>query len=377
MSNSEALKFDANSIEFGPFVGAPPKKDLWESFDFGEFVPPLGVQPKGMEQHSVAVCDHIHNIHAPKDRTDESILPGWTSLPLYFYYLPKMVYDFAMEIFHKDFHAAGEILITGLQATLYLLYATVKSSIYFAEVILPLFMTVTITFSMVNALTLVGSLLCGIEFMMQAKWIHRTLKFRKQLTFKEESLQQDLEKIAEKYFTISEKRREEIRVKADGDPELEEKLLDELQIRRYRELCRIVRPAHARKIAENLPYLIEDVKRGKTDEALKLMKTIDKQCTKRITLGLISITAVLFALTGTILMPFTGVAAVALAGTIIGLASTFIWLIKYSLFSGTMDNSGWKFTAKDLIPEGIRDVAKTIYMKVTGNEYLDSTLKVG
>lgn len=375
MSDFQDLRIDLNSIEFGPFIGAPPEKDLWEGFDFGEFAPPLGVHSKGLEKRHVIKCDHLHDIHAPKDRTDESILPGWTSLPLYLYYLPKLVHDFGMEIIHKDFHAAAEILITGFQVPLYLFYASVKFSAYFAEVILPLFMTVTITFSMVNALTLVGSLLCGIEFIMQAKWIHRTRQFSKQLTFKEETVLQDLEKIAEKYFIISDERREAIRIESKGDLELEEKLIEEVQARRYRELCRIVRPSHAKKIAENLHYLIKDVKQGKTDEAIKLMKTIDKQCTKRITLGLISITAVLFALTGTILMPFTGVAGVAIAGTVIGLASTVIWLIKYSLFSGTMDNSGWKFTAKDLIPEAVRDIAGTVYRKVTGAEYLGSTRK--
>ncbi|GAB5411727.1 MAG: hypothetical protein ChlgKO_08410 [Chlamydiales bacterium] len=377
MNSAKTLGIDPNTIEFGPFIGATPEKDLWEGFDFDKFVPPFGVHSKGLKNHAVKFCDHIDEIHLPKDRTDESILPGWTSLPLYLYYLPKMVHDFAMEIFHKDFHAAGEILVTGIQVPLYLFYASVKFSAYFLEVILPLFLTVTITFSMVNALTLVGSLLCGIEFTMQAKWIHRTQKFRKQFTFKEETLLQDLEKIEEKYFTISSERRDKIRAEADGDPELEKKLINELQTRRYRELCRIVRPAHAKKIAENLPYLIKEVKLGDTLEAKKLMKAIDKQCTKRITLGLISITAVLFALTGTILMPFTGVVGVALAATFIGLASTGIWFVKYSLFSGTMDNSGWKFTAKSLIPEGVRDVAKRIYMKATGNEYTDSTLKVG
>lgn len=372
MSNSEAVSLDPNTIGFGPFV-VPSAKDLWNGFDFEDFAFPTPPS-QGMEKRKVIKFDRIH---APKDRTDESILPGWTSLPLYIYYLPKMVHDFAMEVFHRDFHAAAEILVTGIQVPLYLFYASAKFSAYFVETILPLFMTVTITFSMVNALTLIGSLLCGIEFVMQSKWIHRTRQFRKQFTFKEETVLQDLEKLSEQYFTISEARLEQLREEANGDPEKEERLLEELQIRRYRELCRIVRPSHAKRIAENLSYLINDVQNGKSDEAVELMKSIDKQCTKRITLGLISIVAVLFALTGTILTPFTGVVGVALAATFIGLASTAIWCVKYSLFSGTMDNTGWKFTAKDLIPEGVRKLAQMIYMKATGTEYLGSTLKTG
>jgi len=375
MNDLETLKLEASSIEFGPFVGSSAE-ETWTNFDFDSFAFTPRESTRELQKRNIVISNHTHDIHEPKDRTDESILPGWTSLPLYFYYLPKMIHDFSMEIIHRDFHAAAEILITGVQVPLYLFYASVKCSLYFVETILPLFMTITITFSMVNALTVVGSLLCGIEFIMQAKWIHRTHQFRKQFTFKEETVLQDLEKLAEKYFTIDSKKRDQIHKEANGDLKIEEKLIEKEYAKNYRELCRIVRPSHAKKIAENLPYLIEDVKKRKTDEAIKLMKTIDKQCTKRITLGLISITAVLFALTGTILMPFTGVAGIALTATLIGLASTAIWFIKYSLFSGTMDNTGWKFTLKSLLPEGARDLAKRIYMKVTGTEYLDSTLKV-
>ncbi|MDX8431643.1 MAG: hypothetical protein SNF33_07590 [Candidatus Algichlamydia australiensis] len=390
-----------NNIEEG--FTTPGLEDLGQLspstpiIDMGTYVPSGILTATSLEQKRL---EHIQSkkLEVPEkelyDGTGASNLPGTFGVAAVLPYLLALKEWFSFtkdEVKRKDYQTVSELVLTLPQLVGYLYYATINIWKYATEFITFFFIPISITASMINSLSLTGSLLCALEFLIQGRWIYRTVKFHKQFTHDKDFVLQDLKTIRDNYLSLSEDELAKIEKKGLGSPERIKELKDDLLTEKVRQLSRVVRPRLAKQICDDLPILINYAKSGskaEKAEAHELMLKVKKQCEKRLLIGAISLVGVLFSFTYMVLLPFTSVLSISLAATAISLVGTACWAIKYFLFQTTINEDGWSCKPSKIIPEvGYKIGRKAIqffgspYLKYKGIdssiffEYSKETLK--
>lgn len=286
------------------------------------------------------------------DPTSGGQLPGLFGIVTMPYVAALTIQRLFKAIHRRDFATASDLVMTAMQVPLCLSYSAARIASYLINVTTSITLFI-IPLTLTASLSLIGALICGIEFIIQAGWVHHTYKFQKQFSFDKESVLEDLTYLREQYFTLSEAESCKITQRAGGDARKREKLIIKAQKKKYEKLALMVRPWLAEELFQKIPAILDNPTEANLQRGAELLADVKVQIKKRYAILAISFAMIALSFTSMMLLPFTGM-PILFAASVIAVILTTLMTLRYLLYEGTMDCKGWDFSIKNCIPEFLR-----------------------